>query len=99
MLEQFQDSTVGSGKFAGRHRVEIVSLLDKSCKVTITNMTRRDDRGCLDTIECQEKGMTCVVIWMHYYRKLCPSKQKHFYCYKASAKLIKVSNFISIFLA
>ena len=90
----FKFSTVESGKFAGRHKVEIVSLLDKSCKVTFTNTTTRDNIGCLDTMDCLENDITCVVFWIHCYKKLCPPKQKHFYCYKVSAKLTKVSNTI-----
>ena len=89
----FKFSTVESGKFAGRRKVEIFSLLNKSCKVTITN------KGCLDATEYLKNDMTCLVFWIHYYRKLCPPEQKRFYCYKASAKLIKVSNLISKFLA
>ena len=57
----FKFSTVESGNFAGRRKVEIVSLLDKSCKVTITNTTRKDNKGCLDAIDCLENDMTYVV--------------------------------------
>ena len=63
--------TVDSGKFTGRHKVKIASLLNKSCKVTITNTTRRDNKECLDVIECLENDITGVVFWIHYYRKLC----------------------------
>ena len=85
----FKFSTVESGKFSGRRKVEIVFLLDKSCKVTISNIIRRDNKGCLDAIVC----------WIHDYRQLCPPEQKCFYCYKASAKLIKVSFFIYFYLS
>ena len=68
----FKFSTAESGKFSGRHKFEIVSLLDKNCKVTITNTTRRDNKGYLDAIESLENNMTCVVFWIHYYRQLRP---------------------------
>ena len=92
----FKFLTVESGKFSGRCKVEIVSLLNKSCKVTITNTTRRDNKGCLDAIEFLENDLTCIVFWIHCYRQLCPPEQKRLYCYKASAKLVKVSFLIYI---
>ena len=94
----FKLSTVESGKFVGRCRVEIF-FFGKSFNFTITNTTRRDNKGCLDAIEYLENDMICVVSWIPYYRKLCPPEQKRFYCYKASAKLTKVSNTISAILA
>ena len=63
----FKFSTIESGKFSGRRKVEITSLLDKSCEVTIINTTRRDNKEYLDAIECLENDITCVVFWIHYY--------------------------------
>ena len=57
----FKFTTVESGQFSGRRKVEMVSLLNKSCKVTIINTTRRDNNGCLDAIECLENDITWVV--------------------------------------
>ena len=42
-------------------KVEIVFLLNKSCKVTIIYTTRRDNKGCPNAIECLESDITCVV--------------------------------------
>ena len=95
----FKFSTVESGKFSGRHEVETLSLFNKSCKVIFTNTTRRDNKGYLGAIECIGNDITCVVLWIHNYRQLCHPEQKCFYCYKVSAKIIKLSYFISIFLS
>ena len=56
----FKFSTVESGKFAGRHKVEIISLLDESCKITIINTIRRDNKAYLDIVECLENDIISV---------------------------------------
>ena len=95
----FNLSIVESGKLSGRWKVEIVSLLDKKCIVTITNTTRRDSKGSLDTIEYLENDTTCIVFWIHYYSQFCPPEQKRFYCYKASAKFVRKSFCIHTFFS
>ena len=82
---------VTSGKFMGQRKLEIVSLLDKTAQVSVSNTIRRDNTGALDAVECLNDNSTCVVHWVQYYRTLCPPEQERFYCYPASAKLLKVS--------
>ena len=45
----------------------------------------------MDAVEFVKDHSTCIVHWAQYYRTLCPPGQDRFYCYQASAKLLKVS--------
>ena len=93
-----QFSTVTSGRFLGRRKLQIVSLLDKTAQVSVTNPKRRDNTDAMCAVECLSNHSTCVVYWVHYYRMLCHSEQKRFYCYPASAKLLKVSKSIVFYI-
>ena len=90
LWSNFRFSTVTSGKFIGRRKLEIVNLQDKTMSVSVKNPTRRDSTG-MDVVECTKNINTCVVYWVQYYRALCPPTQDRFYCYKAHSKLLKVS--------
>ena len=97
--ENIRFSNVSSGKFMGRRKLELVSLLDKTSQVSVTNPVHRDNTGVMDAAECVNDHSTCVSHWVQYYQTLCPPGQEPFYCYPASAKLLKVSNIQSnIFL-
>ena len=87
-------STVTSVKFAGRKKLEIVSLLDKTVPISVTTPYRRDNTDAMDAVECINDNSTCVVHWVQYYWSLYPAEQDQFYCYPASAKMLKVSYYI-----
>ena len=70
----FRFLTVASGKYTGHRKLEIVSLQDKSCHVSIRNTTRRDNTGYVDANECIENPNTCVVHWLYHLRTLCPQE-------------------------
>ena len=74
----FRFSKVASGKYAGRRKLELVSLQDKSCHVTVRNTVRRENTGFFDAVECIENPNTCVVHWLHHLRTLCPPEQPYF---------------------
>ena len=86
----FRISEITSGKYLGRKKLEIVNLQDKCMHVLVKHPVRCGNTRCLDTVQCLENKLTCVVYWVLYYWTLCHPNQHQFYCYKAHQKLMKV---------
>ena len=86
----FRILDITSVKYLGRKKLEIVNLQDKCMHVLVEHPVRRNNTGYLDTVQCLENKLTCVVYWVLYYWTLCPPNQHQFYCYKAHQKLMKV---------
>ena len=68
-------SNVTSCKLMGRRKLEIVSLLEKTAQVSVTNPMRHDNTGVMDAVKCVNNHSTCVVHWAQYYQTLCPPGQ------------------------
>jgi len=85
-------SSVPSGEFKGRKSVEIVGLLDKTCKLKVTNTTRRTESLKRDVIcICEEDPLLCVPCNLIKFKKLCVQDQGRLYCYqRSSGKNMKV---------
>ena len=75
----------------GQRKLDIVSLLDKTAQVSVTNPICHDNTGVMDAFECMNNHSTCVIHCVRYYQTICPPGQEQFYCYQASTKLLKVS--------
>ena len=86
----FRISEITSGKYLGRKKLEIVNLQDKCMHVLVKHPVRCGNTRCLDTVQCLENKLTCVVYWVLYYQTLCPPNQHWFYYYNAHQKLIRV---------
>ena len=57
-------STVTSGKFVGQRKLEVVSLLDKTAQVSVTNPMRCDNTHFMDAVKYINSHSTCVVHWV-----------------------------------
>ena len=91
--EQHWYWTVTSGEYEGRRKLKVVSLLDMTSQVFVTNPMRRGSIGVMDAAKRVNSHSTCIVHWVQYYQILYPPGQEQFYCYPASAKTLKVSQF------
>jgi len=76
-------SSVPSGEFKGRKLVEIVGLLDKTCKLKVTNTTRRTEFLNRDVIcICEEDPLLCVPCTLIKFKNLSHQDQGRLYCYQ-----------------
>jgi len=76
-------STIPSGEFKGCKSVDIMGLLNKICKLKISNTNKRmgslkQDVVCI----CKEDPLLCVPYHLIKFKNLCPQNQERFYCYK-----------------
>ena len=81
-----------SGKFAGRKMVKVTGMIDKGCRITVSNPVLRDTDGSMDIVECVENRNLCFVHWLLILKSKCRAyPTNRLYIREAKGKVCKVS--------